>query len=406
MAGKSRESWKKALIDETKKEIKIELDQVLRESGETERLNYILEQIQLLDLSKDSVSMLRRFIFIMSALVHHERFGGLGKKQIHDLSNLGEAILRVAGVKPGHSPISFLFSEMHSIMSDIHLGNGEFLPSLWERLLSAHLSAMPAEHMARQNLGIGINALRLGNTALAIEFFQKGLRETEESKTLDRLRLYLIKSTRLSGDIIKADQLVQQYAPQLTDPACVHELHWEKTCISASQSLDLGELFKLSMEGGTHYTNTYPLELFFWAYAHPKTSWSKRLEKLSKLTHGLDVQRNSGFHALAQSLEQAYDTDIPFAKRLSDIKRVITKIEVLRNIDQRLLVWLALARWLHRSNHRQIAAIVLYEYMSLSQKLSFGKHLDVLRLAEDLVHVYSPEGDGSVNPMSHDSSND
>ncbi|MDQ3235537.1 MAG: hypothetical protein M3Q07_27315, partial [Pseudobdellovibrionaceae bacterium] len=137
-----------------------------------------------------------------------------------------------------------------------------------------------------------------------------------------------------------------------------------------------------------------------------KTSWSKRLEKLSKLTHGLDVQRNSGFHALAQSLEQAYDTDIPFAKRLSDIKRVITKIEVLRNIDQRLLVWLALARWLHRSNHRQIAAIVLYEYMSLSQKLSFGKHLDVLRLAEDLVHVYSPEGDGSVNPMSHDSSND
>ncbi|WP_141735172.1 hypothetical protein [Oligoflexus tunisiensis] len=405
MAGKSREGWKKALIDETKKEIKIELDQVLKESGETERLNFILEQIQLLDVAKDSVSMLRRFIFIMSALVHHERFGGLGKKQIHDLSNLGEAILRVAGVKPGHSPISFLYSEMHSVMSDIHLGNAEFLPSLWERLLSAHMSAMPSEHMARQNLGIGINALRLGNTALAIEFFQKGLRETEESRTLDRLRLYLIKSTRLSGAIAEANQIVEQYASQLTDPACIHELHWEKTCIQASQTLDLSPLFQLSQDGGSHYTNTYPLELFFWAYAHPKTSWSKRLDKLSKLTHGLDVQRNSGFYALAQSLEQAYDTDIPFAKRLSDIKRVITKIEVLRNIDQRLLVWLALARWLHRSNHRQIAAIVLYEYMSLSQKLSFGRHLDVLRLAEDLVRVYSPGGDGSVDTNTQDSSN-
>jgi hypothetical protein len=406
MAGRSREGWKKALIDETKKEIKIELDQVLRESGEAERLNYILEQIQLLDLAKDSVSMLRRFILIMSALVHHERFGGLGKKQIHDLANLGEAILRVAGVKPGHSPISFLFSEMHSVMSDIHLGNGEFLPSLWERLLSAHMSAMPAEHMARQNLGIGINALRLGNTSLAIEFFQKGLRETEEPKTLDRLRLYLIKSTRLSGAIAEANQLVQQYAPLLTDPACVHELHWEKTCIEASQTLDLSGLFQLTKEGSSHYTNTYPLELFFWAYAHPKTTWSRKVDKLSKLIHGLDVQRNSGFHALAQCLEQAYDTDIPFAKRLSDIKRVITKIEVLRNIDQRLLVWLALARWLHRSNHRQIAAIVLYEYMSLSQKLSFGRHLDVLGMAEDLVRVYSPDAPPDDAGKDPDSSSD
>lgn len=371
------------MIDDTKKEIKIELDQVLRESGETERLNYILEQIQILDVAKDSISMLRRFILIMSALVHHERVGGLGKKQINDLSILGEAILRVAGVKPGHSPISFLFSEMHSVMSDIHLGNGEFLPSLWERLLSAHLSAMPAEHMARQNLGIGINALRLGNTALANDFFERGLRETEETKTLDRLRLYLIKSNRLSGDLVKAGQLVQQYGEQFTDAACIHELHWEKTCLEASQTLDLAGLFQLSKEGGSHFTNTYPLEFFFWAYAHPKTSWAKGLGKL--------VAGNSGFHALAQSLEQAYDTEIPFAKRLSDIKRVITKIEVLRNIDQRLLVWLALARWLHRSNHRQIAAIVLYEYMSLCQKLSFGKKLDVLGLAEDLVKVYSPE---------------
>jgi hypothetical protein len=268
------------------------------------------------------------------------------------------------------------------------------------------MSAMPAEHMARQNLGIGINALRLGNTSLAIDFFQKGLRETEEPKTLDRLRLYLIKSTRLSGAIPEANQLVQQYAVQLTDPACVHELHWEKTCIEASQTLDLSGLFQLTKEGSSHYTNTYPLELFFWAYAHPKTTWSRKVDKLSKLIHGLDVQRNSGFHALAQCLEQAYDTDIPFAKRLSDIKRVITKIEVLRNIDQRLLVWLALARWLHRSNHRQIAAIVLYEYMSLSQKLSFGKHLDVLGMAEDLVRVYSPDAPPPSEGKEPDSSSD
>ncbi len=390
MASQGRESWKKGLIDETKKEIKIELDQVLKESGEAERLNHILEQIQLLDLAKDSKSMLRRFIFIMSALVHHERFGGLGKKQIYELSNLGQAILRVAGVKPGHSPISFLFSELHSIMSDIHLGNGEFLPSLWERLLSAHMSAMPAEHMARQNLGIGINALRLGNTSLAIAFFEKGLQETVEPKTLDRLRLYLTKSTRLSGNLMKAKHWVQTFSPEITDPACVQEMRWEQTCLEASQSMDLSGLFALADEGGSHFTNSYPLELFFWSYAHPKTLWSKRLPKLSVLANqkDLDPQRNSGLYALAQSLEQAYDTDIPFAKRLSDIKRVITKIEVLRNIDQRLLIWIALARWLHRSHHRQIAAIVLYEYMSLSQKLSFGKHVDVLGLASDLIKAH------------------
>ncbi len=149
MTRKGREGWKKTAIDETKKAIKIELDQILQQSGEAERLNYILEQIQFLESAEDSDQLLRRFVFIVSALVHHDRYGGLGKRQIQDLSNLGQAILRVAGVKPGHTQVSFLYSELHTIISDIHHSNSEILQALWERQLAAQMAIMPPEHTAR-----------------------------------------------------------------------------------------------------------------------------------------------------------------------------------------------------------------------------------------------------------------
>ncbi len=389
MTRKGREAWKKIAIDETKKAIKVELDAILKQSGEAERLNYILEQIQHLEAAEDSDQLLRRFIFIVSALVHHDRHGGLGKRQIQDLSNLGQAILRVAGIKPGHSQVSFLYSELHTIMSDIHHSNSEILQALWERQLAAQMAVMPPEHMARQNLGMGIYALRLGNTALALHFMDRALSNCEDGKTGDTIRVWMVKSLRISGQLEAADRKAQDVDADITNDNCRQELDWEKCCLQSSSTGDLNEMMSLLRKHKASYSSSYKLELYLWAAGHKKTQWLERLPKISSLVGSrvIESQKNAQLFAVTHSLEEAYDSEIPFAKRLIDIKKILPKISELYYIDQEILVWNALARWLYRSRHYQLAAIAFYEYKSLCLKLSEGRDADVLRLASDLLEV-------------------
>ncbi len=389
MTRKGREGWKKTAIDETKKAIKVELDQILQQSGEAERLNYILEQIQFLESAEDSDALLRRFIFIVSALVHHDRYGGLGKRQIQDLSNLGQAILRVAGVKPGHTQVSFLYSELHTIISDIHHSNSEILQALWERQLAAQMAIMPPEHTARQNLGMGIYALRLGNASLALHFLDRALADCDDPKVTDTIRVWIVKSHRISGQLEAGIEKAKAIESEIMDPSCRQELTWEQCCLESSLSGDLTEMMSLLRKQKSDYSSSYKLELYLWAAGHKKTQWLERLPKISRLVGSrvMESPKNAQLFAITQSLEEAYDSDIPFAKRLADIKKILPKISGLYYIDQEILVWNALARWLYRSRHYQLAAIAFYEYKSISLKLSEGRDADVLRLASDLLEV-------------------
>ncbi len=386
---KVRESWRRPAIDEMKRNVKAELDQVLAASNESSRLNYILEQIQGLEEATESAALLRRFILVMSALVHHERYGGLGKKQIQDLGTLGQAILRVVGVKTGHNPTSFLHAEMHAIMSDIHYSNGEFLPSLWERQLGAHASVMTPEHLSRQNYGMGLSALRLGNVTSAVLFFEKALTEGEDQGHHDRIRMHLLKAKRLSGDLEQARAMAVRCAAEIENEACLNELKWEKALIDLRESQDLGELFSLSKRGQPLHTSSYLLELFLWTTGHAKTKWGEKIAKVSTLgsQRSLDFHRYTHLFAVAQNLEQAYDAEIPFAKRLLDIKKILPRIQLLRQVDQELLSWLSLARWLYRSHHYPMASMIFHEYQGLCLKLSGGQSRDVLSMAQDLEGV-------------------
>ena len=93
--------------------------------GLEKKLDFVMNEIKELDVAQDPRSFLKRFILIISALFHHIRYGGLSRKQISDLTEMAYAILRVSGIKPGKSQVSFLYGELHMALSEIHLSNGE-----------------------------------------------------------------------------------------------------------------------------------------------------------------------------------------------------------------------------------------------------------------------------------------
>ena len=82
-----------------KEDVRAALARATARHAATERLSYVLKQITLLESEIKPEPLLRRFVLIMSALVHHQRHQGLTPRQVDGLARLAYASLQVCGVK-------------------------------------------------------------------------------------------------------------------------------------------------------------------------------------------------------------------------------------------------------------------------------------------------------------------
>jgi hypothetical protein len=384
-----KDIWRKASIDQVKRACKLELDAVQQEQGATKKLEYILASIEHLAKSDEDDAMLKRFVLIISALLHHLNFGGLRNKQINELSDLAEAILKVAGIKPIKSQVSFLYGELHYVLGEIHLSNGEFMQGIWEHQLGSHLSTMTEQLNYTRQLAMGIYALRLGNSQLGQHFLNRAEQQEESLIIRDKARVHLVRSRRLSGDINGSIELCKQYISQACDHSFRIEFEWEQICAGISKGDNPSSLISLCKRGRPHYQTSYLLECFLWLRSLPQTTYFGRIPKLTSLAQYKEIRFRDYpvLHGICQQIENAYDTSIPFSTRLTTMKKILAKIPSIRNIDKELLVWVSLSRWLYRNRYMDIAAITFQEYISLSQRLSSGRSQDVLGIAKDLCDI-------------------
>jgi hypothetical protein len=392
VSSKKSDIWRKDYINQAKRQIKNELDDYYAEHGSQAKLRYCLDQIAQLEDATAPQDFLRRFILVISALYHHQRSGGLSQKQINDLTELAYAILKLCDVKPVKSQASFLYGELHFVLSEIHLAKGEFLEALWEHQVGDHLSSKTPEMIAARMLDMGINALRLGNTALATRFLDDAFRLAENPVIQAKCLLHKMRSLRLSGRSDEALALSFDLEQRVDDPSFHRECHWERICCDLSASQIPTAMLKVCRRGGSHYQTSYLLECFMWLRSLSKKEWYARLPKLQTMNQYKEIKFRSypAMFEVAQKIEDAYDTDIPFAVRLTKLKGVIKRIPTLRNVDKELLAWLAITRWLYRSRYTSMAAITWFEYVSLSQRVTEGRSNDALGIAKDLEQVDWP----------------
>ncbi|NRA67453.1 MAG: hypothetical protein HRU19_23425 [Pseudobacteriovorax sp.] len=382
-------TWSRTLINTTKQQIKAELDLHLEQVGRANRLKVCLEQIDNLDNTIDSDLLLKRFVYVMSALVHHQKWGGLQKNQIQNLGELGSAILKIAEIKPVKTQASFLFGELHSILSAVHFKRSEFLDALWEHQLGDHLSTKDSGLDAARNLDMGINALRLGNSHLALKFLETALEISDDCILAQKVQLQRVRGLRLSGSLEEALELISQSKISVNDERYQVEFEWEEMYCRIAIDQDPSPLLLLTQRGGTHYHPSYLLECFMILRSLPKKQWQGRFPKLASVNRHKEISLRDyrQLHDICLAVENAYESDIPFHHRLSKLKPCLSKIRELRTIDKELLAWLSITRWLYRSRYMAMAAVTWSEYQSLSKKLSQGKSGDVLGMAKDLEEI-------------------
>lgn len=382
-------AWQKKTIENTKQSVKKELDAIGSSKGPAARLRYALLQIgTLMNHTDDSSAQLRCYVYLISTLVHHIRYGGLSPKQVTRLVPLANAILTTQGIRPSTSKLGFLYSELHLALSQVYRRDGMQWKASWEHGVALHLSQRSSDQGGFLYLTLGICALRQGHSELALAEFERAIEMGLDARFAMRARLEKLKAFRLVGNYEAASELSgETLALPYVSPSDKTEITWETLCRGAQETGDIEPLIRSVAKGKPHHNATYALEAFLWSRIVKSRRWILRFPHLKVLTRGLKLKgREHGLlYECALTLESCYDSKIPFLRRLEVLGDRLNTAHTLFNLDTEILLWAASARWLDRLRSKELSALVVEEYRSRSLSLTQGRNQDVLGLLGDLI---------------------
>lgn len=380
----SNKVWHRARIEEEKASIRAELDKAGGGDDPRQRLWVALEKLQ--ESSElTPLHQLRRYVYIVSALIQHAHFGGLKPRQVGKLVSLAEAILATQGVHPNSPKLGFLYAELYLAVSQIHTQQGRHWESLWEQQLATYLSPTTSGGGAGfQALALGIRSLRLGHARFAADQLEKAESAGLTPPYLSRAKLERLKALRLCGDLDGADRVPLEVTPGFS-AAEKRELEWEKLCRESQRTGSVSSLVLSVQKNKSHHSPAYLCEALLWSRIVKSREWIQRFPTARSMARNPHASLKSSYlFDWVTTFESCYDPAIPGILRLRRLGLQLADVAQLPSIDTELLVWAAAARWLARNRMEELAEVVRREYRGLSLRLSEGKHADVLGLLSDL----------------------
>ena len=333
---------------------------------------------------------MRRYIYTITALIHHAQFGGLAQKEIQDLSRLAFSTLNVVGVPETSAPNSFLYEDIHRAIAAIHRTEGDYWLSIWEHESAKRSSDFNNPHrMALLNLGTGIRWIRLGMLGKGIEIIGQSLKAGLDRDNDIRARINLAKALRLSGRSESAEDMIDKTLTETDLSEDVRaELEWERLLLQSAKTRSVRPIADaIRSRGAFAKRPPYVLEGFFWLSASSEIKFREQLPGVTALTRirrSVD-QADELFAEHALCLTEVYDADIPLGARLQKLGTTLSQASQLLSLDRELLLWAAATRWLMRIRNSDLMAITLNRYQQLSASATGGAATDTLQLfAENL----------------------
>ncbi len=385
--GPRSQIWEKVRLETEKQLIHDQIDATIKNEDLEGRLKYILSKIAELEYDGSELSQLRGYIYIVSALAHHARFGGLNSKQVDRLAKLAKAILRVNGVIPSKSELSTLYVDLYSVLSHSYRRNGLPFKAAWDqRVCAQFLPKGLTKATAFQALSNGIFALRLGHAALALEEFDRAEKIGLLSTHLGRVRIEKLRAMRLLLQFSEADTLTDVTLQTLSlSPSEKMEILWEQMCRQAQKTKDISNLITMVRGGKQFNESIYVQEAFLWTRIVDNRRWLEQFKTHKMLGRyaNIKVQPTGYFRDCVKVIERCYDYSFPLMFRLDEASTIVQNTNRLVSIDKALLVLLSVIRWLTRSKAHSLARLVWEQYRGISYQVTEGQSPDVLGFAPE-----------------------
>lgn len=375
--------WNVRNIADTKARIKAHLENGDdTTSSPEERLTYIIRRITELEEDTAKQATLDRFVYCMSALVHHECKGGLDAVQTRSIFEIAIAILASLRIDPQSSRIGFIYAELHLVMSQIKRREGHQWMAAWEQQVSNVFSGREnsPQMQAHQVLATAIRHMRLGHGDSAQDLFCQALQMPLPNRQQVRCRLGLIQLRRLRGefDLAHLDVTECLKTPDLSETETI-DAKWEELLIGAQRNNDIPKLLHSIQPRASHYLPTYFVEGILWRTARNYDDKVK-LPVLASVARprSLNASKLGLFFRSASAIEQFNDDAIPLVNRLEKLGAALESRHRLISVDKELLILAAAGRVLHNQGLEDLALLAWLEYRKLSQSISDQKTSDSL----------------------------
>lgn len=383
-------AWDQRLVDREKARVKGELDRAAKQSAVPRaRLAEALSRIRGLATDETDKGRLRRYVFIVSALVQHERDGGLSERDVSQLEELAYAILKAQGIQPRASRLAALYGDLHLIRSQIFRKDGEPWKAAWEQQVALQLSGdFPSGGLGFQLFAAGNRSLRLGDAAVAESQYREAESRGLPPAFVARCRLGRLQALWLAGRTSDAEAFLASTAvPDDIALDVRKEFAWNTLVRGCQASGDFAPLLSGTRRGQEFHASTYILEASLWAATLESRALLAGLPSLSALRRDPDMrpQRLGAWFDCAVAIRDAYDYETPTPIRLRGVGAALEQRHRLLTIDQELLVLAASIRWLARAKAQALATLVYCEYRALSRRLTDGARDDALGALGDLM---------------------
>ena len=378
--------WSSALIATEKAAAKRVLD-AAAPAGRA-RLTAALQHVTRWHEDDSPLGRLRCYVFIMSALVQHERSGGLSQRQVKRLVAWVHAILQAQGIRPRDSRLAALYGDIHIVRSQIFRKDGEPWQAAWEQQIALQLGGDdPTGGDAFQLLCMANRALRLGHSRVAVYQLKQAETLGLSSIELARARLSLIRAQWFLGDdsAVVATIAATRSLPGLRSDIA-EEIDWIEMVRAVQRSGDVGPMLRAVGRHGAFHKGTYVIEACLWAMSVPQRSFLAAMPRMDNLLKNklMSARSNGLWFSATAALQDCYDAAIPLAIRTKRLGDCLLEKDKLLTVDKELMIWAAALRWLSRSKNQSLALLVFSEYRALCLRLSDGRSGDILNVAADL----------------------
>lgn len=382
-----RASWDQETIDSVKASVKEELDRAAVPDDPRARLHAALVHVERLADDDSDLGRLRRYVFIVSSLVEHERHGGLSAREAENLVTLAYAILQIQGVRARSSRLSALYGDLHLIRSQIYRKDGQPWQAAWEQQIALHLSgAHPSGGEGFQTMVLANRSLRLGHTSTAIRQFRHCEALGVVPAYWARVRLGLLQSLWLARRHDEADDVRASTLASPDLPAAIREeFEWNGLVRQMQLTQDLSPLLAAIAPHSVHRQASYVIETCFWGSIVKSREFLPRLPRLQSLSRNKELhpQRLGAWYRSGTVLQDCYDFGLALPSRIRALGDALAARDGLVTVDKELLLLGAALRWLRRSKATDIAGLVADEYRALSLRLTEGASPDATGLLGD-----------------------
>lgn len=390
------------LLESIRSRVDAELDAHAQKDGLQSAIQEGLYRVTHGDPLDAENNIVERFWLIIWLFRHCRSQASMPRKTFDELSKMAEFSLRLMGIKPYNSQLSYLFGILYRTRAVVLGDNDDAWLAAWSLQLA---DAMVGNGSLTKDVSQEFEAqLRLAEYKYSAGFVCESLeayRKTDELASKDdeiaRARLGIIRALRIFNETTTALTMASSVKALFdVPPELLDKVNWEIHLITAQRDGDVSGLIRAIVSIKMRRLDTDPYYFILaclWCYASrqrgviadlPRSSWIKR--RIVAPTQDQGLNECLGFLAL---LEDCYTTG-PDASRTDIFVKLKVVGDFLANLrkgeprEHSVIFLAAITRWLVRVKQRDGAALVQSEYQRCSHQFSHGRSGALFGLLDDL----------------------